>query len=98
MSSSLPKKIADQIHDAGLPLTGQHSFKPKLVRNKRGQQIIVKKTIATGPKKGKKGYVDEQGRIWVRDRAHANVEDHWDVQLEGGRDYFRVGFKGEKIP
>jgi hypothetical protein len=58
---------------------------------------MEKKTIQEGPKKGKRGFVDELGRIWVKDRAHAGVPDHWDVQLDDGADYIRVGLDGEEI-
>jgi hypothetical protein len=95
---SLPQKIQDQMRDAGLPSIGREPFKPKLVRNRAGEQIIDKRSVAFGPKCGKRGYVDVQGRIWVRDRAHADVPDHWDVQIDAGADYIRIGLDGEIIP
>ncbi len=55
---------------------------------------IDKQAVAKGPKKGKKGYVDQEGRIWIRDHAHAGLPMHWDVQLDGGDDYFRVDTDG----
>jgi hypothetical protein len=42
---------------AGLPATGEHAFKPEIARNRAGDRIIEKKAVATGPKKGKRGYV-----------------------------------------
>jgi hypothetical protein len=49
------------------------------------------------PKRGKRGYVDDQGRIWIKDRAHADVPDHWDVQIDDGEDYIRVDQNGGAI-
>jgi hypothetical protein len=59
--------------------------------------MIEKRAVTRGPKKLKRGYVDTQGRIWVKDRAHADVEDHWDVQIDDGADYFRVDQSGNEI-
>ena len=50
-----------------------------------------------GPKAGKKGVVDDQGNIWIRDRAHAGVPDHWDVQIDDGDGYFRMGLDGNQL-
>src|SRR5882724_3586862 len=87
VSSRLPKKITEQTRKAGLPTAGKHPFKPRLTTNQRGEQIIGKRAVAKGPKKGKRGYVDEQDRIWVKDRSHAGLPDHWDVQIKEGEDY-----------
>ena len=97
MSDALPQKIIDQIEAAGLPTDGEHPFKPKFTTNKNGDPIIEKRPIKKGPKIGKKGFVDDQNRIWIKDRAHANVPDHWDVQVDDGEDYFRVGLDGSLI-
>ena len=97
MSSSLPQKIIDQIKKAGLPTGGKHPFTPKLTKNARGDQMIEKRAVGKGPKSGKRGYVDDQERIWIKDRAHAHVPDHWDVQIDDGDDYFRVDPNGNKI-
>ncbi len=51
-----------------------------------------------GPKRGKRGYVDDQGRIWVKDHAHAGVPEHWDVQIDDGADYIRVDLSGNELP
>jgi hypothetical protein len=83
--------------NAGLPAEGTHPFIPKIVKNKKNEDIIDKQAVTKGPKRGKRGYVDDQGRIWIRDRAHAGVPDHWDVQIDGGKDYFRVDKDGNKI-
>lgn len=80
-----------------MPTGGKHPFVPKLVKNRSGEDIIDKRPVAKGPKRGKKGYVDEQDRLWVRDRAHAQLPDHWDVQLQAGEDYFKVDNNGEQI-
>lgn len=97
MSIDLPKKVSDQIDKAGLPTGGQHPFEPSLVTNRRGDIMIQKATVQHGPKRGKKGFVDEQGRIWIKDRAHADVPDHWDVQEDGGKSYFRVDEHGNEV-
>ena len=53
----MPKKITEQIGKAGLPTAGKRPFRPGLTMNQRGEQIIDKKAVAKGPKKGKRGYV-----------------------------------------
>ena len=63
-----------------------------------GWEVDHKKAVAKGPKKGKRGYVDEQDRIWVKDRSHAGLPDHWDVQINEGEDYFRVDQNGDEVP
>jgi hypothetical protein len=98
VSADLPQKVIDQIARAGLPTGGRHPFRPKLTTNHRGEPMIEKKAVAKGQKKNKKGYVDDQGRIWVKDRAHAGMPDHWDVQIDGGEDYIRVDLSGEELP
>ena len=98
MSDDLPEKVIEQMKNAGLPTGGTNPFKPKLKTNKQGDQIIDKRAVAKGPKKGKYGYVDEQGRIWIKDYAHAGLPDHWDVQTNDGDDYIRVDFDGIEIP
>jgi hypothetical protein len=97
MSPGLPQKVIDQIANAGLPTGGQHPFKPRIVTNRKGEQIIDKAKVRKGKRRGKKGYVDEQGRIWIKDRSHAGLPDHWDVQINGGDDFFRVGLDGNEI-
>jgi hypothetical protein len=98
VSSDLPQKIIDQMGNAGLPTSGQHPFRPKLTTNRRGDQVIEKRAVQFGPKKGKRGYVDSQERIWIKDRSHAGVPDHWDVQIDDGVDYIRVDQNGAEIP
>jgi hypothetical protein len=97
MPSELPQKIIDQVQNTGLPTSGQHPFVPQLTTNKIGETIIEKRSVAKGPKKGKKGYVDVQNRIWIRDWAHAGLPHHWDVQIDGGDDYIRVGQDGSEL-
>src|SRR5262249_21804438 len=93
-----PEKIARQIQGAALPTGGPIPFDPKLDRNRKGEEIIRKATVQHGPKKGKKGFVDIHGRIWIKDRAHAGDPDHWDVQEDGGKQYFRVDQEGNPLP
>jgi hypothetical protein len=95
---NVPNKIEAQIRKARLPIHGNVPFVPKLDRNKVGEQRIRKLAVQHGPKKGKKGFVDSAGRIWIRDRAHAGVPDHWDVQEAGAEDYFRVDDDGNLLP
>ena len=80
-----------------MPRTGQIPFDPMLTTNRRGNQIIEKAEVEHGPKKGKKGYVDTSGRIWIRDRGHADYPNHWDVQIDEGVDYVRVDDSGNVI-
>jgi hypothetical protein len=82
---------------AGLPSIGTHPFTPSLVKNRNNEDIIEKRAPSKGPKRGKRGYVDDQGRIWIRDRAHANVPEHWDVQIDDGEDYIRVDLNGNEV-
>jgi hypothetical protein len=98
VANALPNKIEKQIDKAGLPRSGTVPFVPQLDTNKRGRPIIRKDAVARGPKKGKRGYVDTRGRIWVKDRAHAGDPDHWDVQEDGGKSYFRVDPQGNLLP
>ncbi len=93
----LPAKVLAQLERAGLPLAGPFPFIPQLVANQRGDLMVQKQTILYGPKKGKRGFVDTGGRIWIRDRGHGDLPDHWDVQEDGGRDYFRVDTEGSLI-
>jgi hypothetical protein len=61
------EKIAKQIQKAGLPTGGKIPFVPRLDRNKRNDAIIRKATVRHGPRKGKKGFVDVEDRIWIKD-------------------------------
>jgi hypothetical protein len=92
-----PDKLDRQIQKAGLPTGGQVPFVPRLDKNRKGEDIIRKATVQEGPKKGKKGFVDTNGRIWIKDRAHAGDPDHWDVQEDAGATYFRVDLNGNKL-
>ncbi len=98
MASALPSKIIDQMAKAGLPSSGPHPFNPKLVRNRQGDQVIEKKAVTKGPKRGKRGYVDDQGRIWIKDAAHAGLPEHWDVQIDDGDNYVRIDPTGNELP
>jgi hypothetical protein len=89
-------KIDRQIEKAGLPTGGKYPFDPQLGTDKNGKPIIKKAPITHGPKKGKKGYLDRKGRIWIKDRAHGKYPDHWDVQEDGGKKgHTRVDPKGK---
>lgn len=98
MLAGLPQKVIDQLARARLPSGGPNPYRPRLVTNRAGDLVIEKLVVARGPKIGKKGYVDDQGRIWVKDRAHGSVPEHWDVQIDEGGDYIRVDFSGNLIP
>jgi hypothetical protein len=95
--SDLPEKVVKQMAKAGLPTGGSHPFKPKLTTNPKGELIIDKQAPTIGPKSGKKGFVDEQGRIWIKDSAHAGLPIHWDVQIDDGAEYIRVDCSGEEV-
>jgi hypothetical protein len=97
MTAGLPQKIVDQMKNAGLPTSGQHPFVPKVTTNRKGEQIIDKREVTKGARKGKKGYVDVQGRIWVRNMAHAGLPMHWDVEIDGGDTYLNVDLNGNEI-
>src|SRR5262245_47284259 len=90
-------KVEKQIDKAGLPTTGTFPFEPKIEKNKVGEKIIAKSVIIHGPKKGKRGYLDILGRIWIKDRAHGDDPDHWDIQEDGGKSYFRVDLHGNLL-
>jgi hypothetical protein len=97
VATNLPEKIVVQIEKAGLPRGGAFPFEPKINKNRKGKPIIGKEVVAHGPKKGKKGFVDTKGRIWIRDRAHSGDPDHWDVQEDGDKSYFRIDHNGDLL-
>ena len=59
--------------------------------------MIERSEVLKGPKRGKRGWLDTLGRIWVRDLAHAGAPDHWDVQYDRGERYIRVDDDGSVI-
>jgi hypothetical protein len=92
-------KVERQMKKAGQPTGGTFPFDPEMERDRSGRPIIKKATVTHGPKKGKKGYVDKKGRIWIKDKAHSGYPDHWDVQENGGKTgYIRVDFRGNVLP
>jgi hypothetical protein len=98
MARDPSEKIERQLRKACLPVEGTMPFRPQLDRNRRGEPIIKKVLIQHGPRKGKYGYLDALGRIWIRDRAHGDYPDHWDVQENGGKGgYVRVGMDGNVL-
>jgi len=97
VAKELPDKVDHQIDKAGLPRGGAYPFMPELERDKKGRRVIKKALVMVGPKKGKRGFVDTSGRIWIKDRAHADIRDHWDVQIDGGESYDRVDLNGELL-
>ena len=97
MSDDAPDKVDRQIAKARLPQSGQVPFVPKLKTNERGEQEIVKARSQYGPKRKKKGYVDINGRIWIKERAHSGQPDHWDVQIDEGQRYIKVDFQGNQL-
>jgi hypothetical protein len=98
LAVKLPVKVRKQLQKSGLPTSGAIPFVPKLGTNRTGDPIILKAPVLHGPKKGKRGYVDDGGRIWIKDRAHAGNPGHWDVQEQGGREYFKVDLNGNCLP
>jgi hypothetical protein len=99
MADDLSEKVLEQVSKAGLPLEGEFPFEPLLTTNRRGESIIQKVQITHGPKQGKFGYADTQGRIWIRDHAHGDYPEHWDVQENGGSTgYTRVDLQGNVVP
>lgn len=94
---ALPPEIVQQMKKAGLPQSGPHPFVPRIKINSRGKPEIDKRFPGRGPRRRKKGWVDSQGRIWIKDRAHAHLPDHWDVQINDGEEHIRVGLDGSEI-
>src|SRR4051812_14874992 len=94
----LSPRVQGQIAKAGLPTAGPEPYVPALGTDSRDRQCLMRAQVVHGPKAGKIGYLDTAGRIWLRDRAHAGVPDHWDVQENGGLSYFRVDDNGSIIP
>jgi len=96
----LPQKVIDQMANAGLPQGGTVPFIPRLRLN-NGELEIDKDSPHNAPrsssKRRKKGYVDVKGRIWIRDHAHGNYPEHWDVQIDGGSEYIKVDLNGNEL-
>lgn len=90
-------KIDRQITKLRLPRVGDIPFEPKLRTNRRGELEMERREVEHGTMKGKFGVVDTIGRIWIRDKAHADVPDHWDVQIDLGKSYIRVDDSGNEI-
>jgi len=98
LAQKLPLRVLYRINKHKLPTAGGFPFIPKVRNNRRGQADLVTAPATHGRKRGKYGFVDPNGRIWIRDLAHADHPDHWDVQEDGGKRYFRVDDDGELIP
>ena len=98
MDEDLPDKVKKQIAKQKLPRNGDEPFKPRLRSNRREQQVLERKKVLLGPKKGEVGFVDIQGRVWVKDAAHANLPEHWDVQIDDGKGYLRIDLDGKRLP
>jgi hypothetical protein len=94
----LTPRVVAQIAKAGPPLTGVEPFIPAPGTDSRNRQSLKRAAVQHGLKRGQIGYLDTAGRIWIRDRAHAGLPDHWDVQENGGQSYFRVDDNGNIIP
>jgi hypothetical protein len=97
-SPHMSPRVQGQIAKAGLPTTGPVPFVPALGKDRKARQCLLRLAIQHGPKAGQIGYLDTAGRIWIRDRAHSGVPDHWDVQENGGLTYFRVDDSGNLLP
>lgn len=93
----LTPRVLAQISKAQLPMSGPIPFVPAIGEDSRGRECLLRAPVLYGPKQGKIGYLDTQGRIWIRDYAHAGLPDHWDVQENGGVTYFRVNYSGSPI-
>ena len=94
----LTPRVQGQLAKAGLPSTGSTPFLPALGSDSRSRQALLRAVLLFGPKAGQIGYLDTSGRILIRDRAHAGLPDHWDVQENGGLTYFRVDDSGTIVP
>jgi hypothetical protein len=96
----VPQKVREQLAKAGLPTSGQFPFRPRLTKNRRGDLIVLRAEPRRAPsaQAEKSGWVDVDGRIWVRDHAHAGLPPHWDVQEDDGATCFRVDYDGNVLP
>jgi len=95
--NSTSTKISNQIQKKGLPTSGQTPYKAKYRVNKAGNLELQRGAPKYGPKVNEVGFVDENGRIWIKEGAHAGYPEHWDVQVDEGRNYFRVGLDGNPV-
>ena len=93
----LPQSVIDQVRELRLPTGGACPFDPAFRRSPSGVDLIRRGAIDHGPKRDKAGFRDKQGRIWIRDRAHGGVPEHWNVQIDGGRRSDRVGDDGNSL-
>jgi hypothetical protein len=93
----LSEKLLLQMTKAGLPRQGPFPFQPRLVKNRRGEDMIEKAEVMFGPKARRRGWVDDKGQIWIRDHAHAGIADHWDVQIDNGKTYVRIDDSGNLL-
>ena len=94
----LSPRVQGQIAKARLPTVGPERFIPSLGADSKKRQCLRRAAVQHGAKAGRIGYLDAAGRIWIRDRAHAGAPDHWDVQENEGRFYFRVDDNGNLMP
>lgn len=70
------EKLIGQMTKAKLPyLKGSVPYIPKLKRNDRAEVEVVKVETPRGF-----GWTAQDGKIWIRGRAHAGYPNHWDVQ------------------
>jgi len=60
----------------------------------RNNNLFRTASVPLGKIRGAIGYLDRDDRIWV---WHEN-ECHWDVQIDGGKDYEKVCFTGKFLP
>jgi hypothetical protein len=88
--------IVAKIAELQLPTGGTVRFVPKVIKKNGKLQIErAEATAAKGNARGKSGWLDVEGRIWIRNYAHAGYPDHWDVQINLGADYINVTLLGE---
>ena len=91
--ANIPESLREKMRKKGLPGGGEVPFIPKPKTNKKGDQILDNQPIPAGPKKGDRGPIDSQDRVWRRhkDEKHG---DHWDVQIDGGSDQLNINDDG----
>ena len=80
-------------------IVGTSAIAREITERKRHEAILreSEERFRLAAQAGRMGWVDLDGRIWLRDRAHAGLPDHWDVQEDDGRTYFRVGDDGNML-
>lgn len=95
----LPETVQQQMLRYELPVIGNVAFQPALVGSKNidGGMAIQTTAIESGPHEGRIGFVDIDGRVWVRVRSQSTDFKFWHVQTNDPNQSFRIDNNGNKI-